>query len=84
MSTAPFVLMLIIPSKFACGTYIVLNFKMSFPETDCMKLLSASLFQMQSAYIYIDIRKYLFFKDILMYDKDDLICECICVRGYFL
>jgi hypothetical protein len=49
-----------------------------------MKLLSASLFQMQSAYIYIDIRKYLFFKDILMYDKDDLICECICVRGYFL
>lgn len=49
-----------------------------------MKLLSASLVQMQSANTYVDIRNYLFFKDILMYDKDYLICECICVRGYFL
>lgn len=57
---------------------------MSVPEIECMKLLSASLFQMQSAYTYIDIRKYLFFKAVLMYDKDDLICECIRVRGHFL
>ena len=39
---------------------------------------------MQSAYTYIDIRKYLFFKAILMYDKDDLIVNAyVCVVTFY-
>lgn len=52
-------------------------------EREPMKLLSASLFQNGSS-INILISEICDFYNLLVYDKDDLICECICVWLLFI